>query len=314
MQLEGMPNRITKNERLMMTHFSSIGQVLEAANAPKTRHPLFHLMSFDACELERFQQLPAFTSDLYFVFFKKIVEGQILYGHSRFDHTQGTLSFFKPRQAIEFQQTKSEDRGFILAFHEDFLLNTPLFDPIKRFGFFDYDVRESLHISDAEKAVVWQHFYLMEAEYLANEDEFSRELIVAQLQSLFFHAKRFYKRQFLHRQPLNSSLFARFQQALTANYADLSAEYRLPNVSAIADKLALSPKYLSDLLKAETGKTAQEHIHLFIVNEAKNLLKRPELNVSEVAYRLGFEYNSHFTKFFKSKTGMSPSAFVAAEN
>jgi AraC-like DNA-binding protein len=297
-----------------MMHFSSIGQILAALNAPKPQHPLFHLMSFDGCDLEQYEQLPAFTSDLYFVFFKRIVEGQILYGHSRYDHTQGTLSFFKPRQAIEFQKTKCDERGFIICFHEDFLLDTPLFDTIKRLGFFDYDVRESLHLSEAEKAVVWQHYNLMEEEYFANEDEFSRELIVAQLQSMFVHAKRFYKRQFLHRQPLNSSLFARFQQALAAVYADESAEYRLPNVSALAEKLALSPKYLSDLLKAETGKTAQEHIHLFIVNEAKNLLKKPELNISEVAYRLGFEYNSHFTRFFKSKTGVSPTAFLAREN
>lgn len=298
----------------MMIHFTSIGQILEAFKAPPTRHPQFTLMSFDACEMEDFEKMPVFTSDIYFVFFKKIVEGQILYGHSRFDHTQGTLSFFKPRQAIEFQQTKCEERGFILAFHEDFLLNTTLFDPIKRLGFFDYDVRESLHLSEEEKGIIWQHFDLMEAEYLANEDEFSRELIVAQLQSMFVHAKRFYKRQFLHRQPINSSLFARFQQALGDNYADERAEHRLPNVATLAEKLALSPKYLSDLLKAETGKTAQEHIQLFIVNEAKNLLKKPDLNVSEVAYRLGFEYNSHFTKFFKSKTGMSPTAFLAGEN
>ncbi len=294
-----------------MIHFSSIAQILGAFKAPPARHPQFMLMGFDACEMEQFEQIPVFTSDIYFIFFKKIVEGQIRYGHSPYDHTQGTLSFFKPRQAIEFQKTKCEGRGFVIAMHEDFLLDTPLFDPIKRLGFFDYDVRESLHLSEEEKGVIWQHFHLMEAEYLGNEDEFSRELIVVQLQSLFVHAKRFYKRQFLHRQPLNSSLFARFQQVLSGNYADKLAENRLPNVSAIAEKLALSPKYLSDLLKAETGKTAQEHIHLFVVNEAKNLLKNPEFNVSEVAYRLGFEYNPHFTKFFKSKTGKSPTAYLA---
>lgn len=297
-----------------MIHFNSVGQILEALDGSKPQHPQFHLMSFDACEMERYQQLPAFTCDLYLVFFKKIVEGQILYGHSRYDHTQGTLSFFKPRQAIEFQKTKCEERGFILAFHEDFLLDTPLFEQIKRLGFFDYDLREALHLSESEKAVVWQHYDLIEAEYHANEDEFSRELIVAQLQSLFVHAKRFYKRQFLHRKPISSSLFARFQRILVDNYADEKVEHRLPNVAAIANKLALSPKYLSDLLKVETGKTAQEHIHLFLVNEAKNLLKKPELNVSEVAFRLGFEYNSHFTKFFKSKTGLSPTAFLAGEN
>lgn len=293
-----------------MKHFKSISELCAAVGVPPTRHPLFYLHSFDGCDIEQLSQLPAFTSDLFFVFFKKIVDGQIQYGHSRYDHTQGTLSFFKPRQAMQFLKTRCEERGFILAFHEDFLLDSPLFDGIKRLGFFDYDVRESLHLSDTEKALVWQQYHLMETEYLANEDEFSRELIVAQLQSFFVQAKRFYKRQFLHRQPLNSSLFARFQQALANFYANGNSPDRLPNVADLAEKLALSPKYLTDLLKAETGKTAQEHIHLFVLNEAKNLLKNGELNVSEVAYRLGFEYNSHFTKFFKAKTGVSPSVFL----
>jgi AraC-like DNA-binding protein len=294
-----------------MRHYKSISELCGAVGVPPTLHPQFYLFSFDGCDFEQFTQIPAFTSDLYFVFFKKIVEGQILYGHSQYDHTQGTLSFFKPRQAMEFLKTRCDERGFILAFHEDFLLNTPLFEGIRRLGFFDYDVRESLHLSEEEKRIIWQHYDLMEAEYRANEDEFSRELIVAQLQSLFAHAKRFYKRQFLHRQPLNSSLFARFQKTLADFYANGKSPDRLPNVADLAEKLALSPKYLSDLLKAETGKTAQEHIQLFVLNEAKNLLKNGELSVSEVAYRLGFEYNSHFTKFFKSKVGVSPSVFVS---
>lgn len=294
-----------------MIHFSSLSELASATQSPPSRHPQFSIKSYEANEYGKGGGFPAFTSDFYFIFFKKIVEGQVYYGHTPYDHRQGTLAFFKPRQAIEFNETKCDDRGFIIVFHEDFLHNTPLFDSIKRYGFFDYNAQESLHLSEEEKEIIWQHFYLMEAEYLGNEDEFSRELIVAQLQSLFVHAKRFYKRQFLHRQPLNSSLFARFQQVLTNSYADELADNRLPSVAAIADKLSLSPKYLSDLLKAETGKTAQEYIHLHIVNEAKNLLRNPELNVSEVAYRLGFEYNSHFTKFFKSKTGKSPTAFMA---
>lgn len=298
-----------------MIHFSSLAEIANIQGAPQSRHPQFTLRISEPHELGEQRGMPTFTTDLYIIFFKKIAEGQIFYGHTPYDHTQGTLSFFKPRQAIEFHQTRCDDRGFVIAFHEDFLLNTPLFDSIKRFGFFDYNVRESLHLSNEERSIMWQHYELMEAEYLGNEDEFSRELIVAQLQSLFVHAKRFYKRQFLHRQPLNSSLFARFQQILSDSYTtDELTEQRLPSVASIAEKLNLTPKYLSDLLKTETGKTAQEHIHLYVVNEAKNLLKNPELNVSEVAYRLGFEYNSHFTKFFKSKTGMSPTAFLAGEN
>jgi len=66
---------------------------------------------------------------------------------------------------------------------------------------------------------------------------------------------------------------------------------------------------LSDLLKRYTGKTTQEYIHLELVEKAKTLLWGSDKSISEIAYELGFEHPSHFTKIFKTRTGKSPKEF-----
>ncbi len=88
-----------------------------------------------------------------------------------------------------------------------------------------------------------------------------------------------------------------------------SLDKGIPTVKQCGEALHLSAHYLSDLLKEETGKNAKEHIDLFIIKKAKIQLQNQELSISQVAYDLGFEYPNHFSKFFKSKTGLSPSQY-----
>jgi AraC-like DNA-binding protein len=66
---------------------------------------------------------------------------------------------------------------------------------------------------------------------------------------------------------------------------------------------------LSDLLKKETGKTAQEHIHLYVIDKAKSKLLNSQASISEIGYALGFGYPQHFSNLFRSKTGVSPSEY-----
>lgn len=99
--------------------------------------------------------------------------------------------------------------------------------------------------------------------------------------------------------------------------AIISPDYRLSQKDPFpagfndycAKQLNISPNYLSDLLKKETGKTTQEHLHLFVIERAKNSLLNSKISISQIAYSLGFEYPQHFSNLFKLKTGMSPKEY-----
>ena len=84
------------------------------------------------------------------------------------------------------------------------------------------------------------------------------------------------------------------------------------NMAFYADKLCLSPKYLSKLVKTQTGRSAPDWIDAFVILEAKNLLKYSDLSIKEIVYKLHFPNQSVFYKFFKAHTGMTPSDYRAS--
>jgi AraC-like DNA-binding protein len=109
------------------------------------------------------------------------------------------------------------------------------------------------------------------------------------------------------RSQTNKSIIAQIETILNNYFAETNVkEQGLPSVKFLAEKVILSPSYLSDLLKKETGKNAQEHIHFYLIEQAKSYLINTEKNINEIAYRLGFEYPQYFNKLFKQKTGKTP--------
>jgi YesN/AraC family two-component response regulator len=102
-------------------------------------------------------------------------------------------------------------------------------------------------------------------------------------------------------------LVSEFEEVLKAYYkSDKQVKSGIPTVQYCADALTISPRYLSDLLRKETGKSTQEHIHHFIIEKAKTSLLDSSKSSSEIAYDLGFEYPQYFSKLFKKGTSMSP--------
>lgn len=83
-------------------------------------------------------------------------------------------------------------------------------------------------------------------------------------------------------------------------------------VKYYADKLCITPKYLSIIVKSETGHSAAAHIDHYVINEAKNLLRFSALSIQQIAYKLNFPNQSAFGKYFKHLTGVSPSEFRAS--
>jgi len=185
-----------------------------------------------------------------------------------------------------------------------------LFTEIKKYNFFDYENHEALHLIPREKEIMWSLYNKMETEYKNNPDEFSKSIILSHLDSMLKYAQRYYKRQFIDRKPLSGITVSKFNKSLNDYFEKGGAEKNgLPTVNDMATRLNLSSKYLSDLLKQETGKTAMELIHLYVVSEAKNMLVAGDRNIAEIAYLLGFENPPYFSRLFKKEVGLSPKEF-----
>ena len=80
-------------------------------------------------------------------------------------------------------------------------------------------------------------------------------------------------------------------------------------VRYFADKVFLSPGYFGDLVKKETGKTAQEYIQGKIIELSKEYILGSQLGISQIAYSLGFQYPQHFSRLFKKLEGCTPNEF-----
>lgn len=180
-------------------------------------------------------------------------------------------------------------------------------EKILRLRYFSYEVDEALHISDSERKTVEGIMDGIEGEYLQGVDRHTQDIIVAQLDVLFCYAEHFYDRQFRMRSNAEPDILVRVQRMFRQHLDERRGEFL--SVSAVASELNMSPHYLSDLLRSQTGMNTKQHIHAYLVDCAKVLLANTQLSVSEVAYRLGFEYPQHFNRLFKRKTGITPSEY-----
>ena len=296
-----------------MKHFKTLSTYFDYIELPRPEHPMLSVMlakgkNFLPCPKE---SSPPITNDCYSISLKKMVNGNLNYGRTKYDFTNGVLIFIAPRQVMQWGSTAVfEQKGFSINFHEDFLKGTELALQIKKYGFFSYSANEALHLSPREEKQIESIAENIEIEYQNNQDEFSKEIIVSQLSTLLKYANRFYERQFLNRKELSNDLLEQFNEQLERYFESGQLQEKgIPSIDQIAEKMSVSQRYLSDTLKKETGKTTTEHLQLYLIDEAKNILLNPNKSVSEVAFELGFEYPQYFSRLFKKKEGISPSQF-----
>jgi len=290
-----------------INHYKSITELHEKSGFEIPNHPLLSLMTCKELMTYSVGE-DKFTGDFYMIALKKIKSGYVLYGKTKYDHSNGSTVFMKPRQIIEVSNVQFAEKGFVMFFHEDYLSGHPLFEQIKKYGYFEYEINEALHLSPSEELIMWELYDKIRKEYDENSDEFSREIILSHIDSILKYSDRFYKRQFIDRSlNLSGTMVKKFQKVVDDYFEkNLHLNEGLPTVNYLAGKLSVSTRYLSDVLRQETGKTALEHIHIYLIKEAKNLLLSSENNVSGIAYDLGFESPSYFTRLFKKIVGVTP--------
>lgn len=257
--------------------------------------------------------------DFHVISVKRMRNVDVTYGQHSFDFNEGILSFMSPNQVFSMAvANKDEDvkkSGWVIYIHPDFLWNTPLAKTIRKYDFWDYSLHEALFLSAKEETTITNIILGIQQECQTNIDQFSKQIIISQIESLLNYADRFYNRQFITREKANHQVLDRVETLLHAYFnGDDLAEKGLPTVSYVADCLQLSPKYLGNLLRVLTGQNTQQHIHEKLIEKAKEKLSTTDLSVSEVAYGLGFEHLPSFSKLFKQKTRFSPLEFRQSFN
>lgn len=290
---------------------NSITRLHEMFGLPKPKHPLVSVVQHSKFNIDTVFTDQRFTLNMYFISFKGNQQAVLRYGRNKYDFKEGSMVFIAPNQVFsssstDFSETEEE---WTIAIHTDFVHSMNLHQSISKYQFFNYEEYESLHLSDNEKQSLTGIIHKIEEEYNQRIDVYTDEIIAINIESLLKYCQRYYGRQFITRKNHNKGILVRFELFLEEYLTTESADNSLPSVAQCGEALHLSPYYLSDLLKAETGKSAKEHIDLAVMNKAKELLLQSSESISNIAYNLGFAYPNYFSKFFKTKTGVSPREF-----
>lgn len=291
------------------THIKSIHQLHQLAGLEPPKHPLFSILSLDNIKRINRQFPERMTYDFFSVGLKKDLEGYVKYGRTKYDFQEGTLGFTAPYQVMEFSSDLLNNAtGWIFFFQKEFLTESVLNNKIDEFGFFNYQTNEGLHLSKIEEESIETIFNNIKIEYDQPIDSFSKQVVISNLELLLTYSQRYYKRQFIIRNEVDTSTFSEFKQLLKTYFLEANNN-GLPTVELLANQLHISANYLSDYLKSTTGKSAIEHIHNKIIETAKSDLLASEKSISEIAFQLGFEYPHYFSRLFKKKTGLTPTEF-----
>ncbi|SHM61235.1 helix-turn-helix domain-containing protein [Chryseobacterium polytrichastri] len=298
-----------------MNTIKSVSAFHKLLSLPEPKHPLVSVINLSESNFIEDKVWEGFTNRFYCVALKRNATGKIKYGQQHYDYDKGVLSFTAPNQVqyLDLQTMDCESKGYLLIFHEDFLLKHPLANTISSFGFFSYAVNEALHLSEDEENNLIEILNKIDKE-CQHIDRHTQEIILSQIELLLQYSNRFYERQFITRKNNNHQLLVRFERFMNDYFDNKSSEKGLLTVHQIAEAMNLSPNYLSDLLRIHTGQNTQQHIHEKLISKAKEKLSTTTLSVSEIAYELGFEHSQSFSTLFKKKTNMSPLEFRQSFN
>jgi AraC-like DNA-binding protein len=293
--------------------FNTINEFNEL-NDHKTLHPLISVIDFSKAQPRPWkeQQSVKIHYGFYCIILKEVKCGDLKYGRNYYDYQEGTLTFVSPGQVIEIENMDPnyQPKGHGLAFHSDLLHGTSLGKHIQDYNFFSYHSNEALHLSDKERSIVLDCLQKIQYELESTIDKHSKKLIVSNIEMLLNYCIRFYDRQFITRENVNKGILEKFEELLNGYFfSEKPQTTGLPSVAYCADKLNLSANYFGDIIKKETGKTAQEYIQNKIIDVAKNKIFEDERTINEIAFELGFKYPQHFRRFFKQKVGVTPNKY-----
>ena len=212
---------------------------------------------------------------------------------------------FVPPGAVHTFGTLESTNGYMLSFQQDFLeaqgysidlfQDCPVFDPAH--------FRVVLQVSHTAVQRVTGYVEEIFAEFNAKQHQYQTAM-AAFLRLLFVEIKRAVSNQAgSNSHQKYSALTARFLRRLN------SRPYQIASASEVSKLLGVSRSWLNELVRKETGRNLTDHLQRRFILESKRLLAHSDLNISEIAYQLGFDDASYFTRLFRQIAGTNPSEF-----
>lgn len=293
-----------------LRRFETISEY-NAFNNNETLHPLVSVVDLS-------KAAPRQGSRMYFgfytIFLKEVKCGDLVYGRHTYDYQEGTLVFLAPGQVVGVNSNGEtyQPKGYALVFHPDLIHGTALGRHIQEYTFFGYQSNEALHLSERERQIVLDCLTKIDYELERAIDKWSKKLIVANIELFLNYCLRFYDRQFLTRNHVHQGIWERFEALLNDYFSsDKPQTHGLPSVAYCAERFNLSPNYFGDLVKKETGQSAQGYIQSKLVEVSKEKIVDRSRTINEIAFDLGFKYPQHFSRLFKQQVGCTPNEYRA---
>lgn len=214
-----------------------------------------------------------------------------------------SIHFISPGQ-IHLLKRKRNSYGYVIHFTPEFLHLTQHNSIKNPFPFLNNSLStKNILLKKEEFYPLIVLLETVQKEYSASSIE-KHEILRAYLEIILLKCKELYQKQDnkmnkMQKEPVIDT----FREAIDKYYK----QYHF--VKEYANKLAVSPEYLNQLVSKHSGKTAHEWIHERIVLEAKRLLLHSNLTAKEIAFELNFSDSSYFTRFFKKNAKVSPIEF-----
>lgn len=290
-----------------MKHFKNIQNLNKYYNI-ESKHPLIDIQKYELLKKDEFVISDPIVFDFYKISLIKNFNGYIQIGDTKFTGNNGILHFVEPGQLYTCNSTNSWE-GIQILIHPNIFKKHFFHKDINTYDFFSYKVDESLLLTEQELALIGNLTEMAWSEFHNEKDTFSIPIILSYISTLLNLSERFYARQFDERKTLHNQLSNDFFKLLKTYYSNQNSDIQQPSVAYFAQKLNVTPNYLSDIIRHHAGKSALVVIQDFIIELAQKRLANSTLTVSEISYQLGFEYPNYFSRLFKRKTSQSPSEY-----
>jgi AraC family transcriptional activator of pobA len=291
----------------------SIEEFFSIYGLGKPLHPGFMCMRLQDQPDGKLEMMPLCRSNFFRILLFTKANLQFSNVQHSYEVIDNCMCFTYPGK-LESWKREGKLYGYVIYFTADFTKIDPLSPRFEKdFPFFNFDSEPFLLLNDQEASLMKANCKQMIMELHSDRED--RFMMLQKLLDVYLiQIKRVYQKNLNSLSPqLKSSknLYNRFRKELDNHMQALESGKKelTPTVSLIAGLLMVNANYLNSVLKQLTGKTASEHIQEKLVLEAKSFLLHTNLQASEIAYKLGFDNASYFSRFFKKCTGTSPLLF-----